>query len=248
MHNPFSLEGKKIFITGASSGIGRAVAIECSKMGASLVITGRNSIRLNETFEKLEGSGHKQLSGDLQSAGSRKAIIEDLPPVDGLVHAAGIARPVPVAFLTEEIMNDVMGINFNAPLIITQQLLKQKKINRNSSIVFISSVSGTLCSSVGGSIYSASKGAVNGLIKGMALDLAPKSVRVNSVNPGMVNTGIYLDGAISDEQLQEDMKRYPLKRYGKPEEIAWAVIYLLSDASLWVTGSNLLIDGGYTLL
>jgi NAD(P)-dependent dehydrogenase (short-subunit alcohol dehydrogenase family) len=248
MHNPFSLEGKKIFITGASSGIGRAVATECSKMGASLVITGRNSIRLNETFEKLEGDGHKQISGDLQSAGDLSSIIEELPSLDGIVHAAGIARPVPVTFLTEEIINEVMGINFNAPLILTQQLLKKKKINRNSSIVFISSISGTICSSVGGAIYSASKGAVNGLIKGMALDLAPKSVRVNSVTPGMVSTDIYSEGVITDEQLQEDMKRYPLKRYGKPEEIAYSVIYLLSDASLWVTGSNLLIDGGYTLL
>jgi NAD(P)-dependent dehydrogenase (short-subunit alcohol dehydrogenase family) len=248
MHNPFSLEGKIIFVTGASSGIGRAVAIECSGMGASLIITGRNQIRLNETFEKLDGTGHKQVSGDLKSVNDLKTIVEKLPSLDGLVHAAGIARPVPVTFLTEEIINDVMGINFNAPLIITQQLLKQKKINKNSSIVFISSISGTLCSSVGGSIYSASKGAVNGLIKGMALDLAPKSIRVNSVTPGMVSTGIYSDGSITDEQLQEDMKRYPLKRYGKPEEIAWSVIYLLSDASLWVTGSNLLIDGGYTLL
>jgi NAD(P)-dependent dehydrogenase (short-subunit alcohol dehydrogenase family) len=248
MHNPFSLQGKTICVTGASSGIGRAVATECSRMGATLIITGRNRTRLNETFEKLDGTGHKQVSGDLQSGDDLKSIVEELPSLDGLVHAAGIARPVPVAFLTEEIINDVMGINFNAPLIVTQQLLKQKKINRNASVVFISSISGTLCSSVGGSIYSASKGAVNGLIKGMALDLAPKSIRVNSVTPGMVNTGIFSEGTITDEQLKEDMKRYPLRRYGKPEEIAWSVIYLLSDASLWVTGSNLLIDGGYTLL
>lgn len=248
MDNPFSLTGKTVFITGASSGIGKAVAIECSKMGASVIITGRNSARLTETYEKLAGTGHEQIEGDLRESADLKRIIEKLPSLDGVVHSAGIAKLVPTSFLTEEVISDVMGINFNAPLMLTQQLLRQKKINRNSSIVFISSISGTLCSSVGGSIYSASKGAVNGLIKGMALDLAPKSIRVNSVTPGMVDTKIFSDGAITDEQLQEDMKRYPLKRYGKPEEIAYSVIYLLSDASSWVTGSNLLIDGGYTLL
>ena len=97
-------------------------------------------------------------------------------------------------------------------------------------------------------MYSASKGAINGLVKGMALDLASKGIRVNSVVPGMIETNILSKGTITQEQLQEDIKRYPLKRYGKPEEVAYSVIYLLSDASKWVTGSNLLIDGGYTLL
>jgi NAD(P)-dependent dehydrogenase (short-subunit alcohol dehydrogenase family) len=248
MYNPFSLDGKTILVTGASSGIGKAVALECSKMGATLVITGRNADRLAETFESLEGKDHWKVSGDLKKPSDLDMIVECLPSLDGIVHAAGIARPVPVAFVNEEVINDVMGINFNSPLLLTQKLLKQKKISRNSSIVFISSVSGTLCSSVGGSIYSASKGAINGLIKGMALDLAPKSIRVNSVTPGMVATKIYSDGTITEEQLNEDIKRYPLKRFGKPEEIAYSVIYLLSDASAWVTGSNLLIDGGYTLL
>jgi NAD(P)-dependent dehydrogenase (short-subunit alcohol dehydrogenase family) len=131
---------------------------------------------------------------------------------------------------------------------LSQQLIKSKKINKGASIVFISSISGVTCSSVGGSIYSASKGAINGLVKGMALDLAPKMIRVNTVNPGMISTSIYDAGTISGEQLKEDIKRYPLKRYGKPEEVAYLVIYLLSDASSWVTGSSMIIDGGFTLL
>jgi NAD(P)-dependent dehydrogenase (short-subunit alcohol dehydrogenase family) len=85
-------------------------------------------------------------------------------------------------------------------------------------------------------------------MKNMALDLAPKGIRVNSIAPGMVDTHLFDAGVISQEQLAEDVKRYPLKRYGKPEEIAWAAVYLLSDASAWITGSSLLIDGGYTLL
>ena len=103
-------------------------------------------------------------------------------------------------------------------------------------------------SSVAGSLYSASKGAVNGIVKGMAIELAAKQIRVNSVNPGMIETYIFSAGIISEEQLNEDKKKYPLKRYGKPEEVAYAVIYLLSEASSWTTGSNILIDGGYTLL
>jgi NAD(P)-dependent dehydrogenase (short-subunit alcohol dehydrogenase family) len=141
-----------------------------------------------------------------------------------------------------------MKVNFEAPIFLTQQILKQKKIEKEASIVFISSISGVFCSSIGGSAYSASKGAINGVVKNLAIELASQAIRVNSVNPGMIHTNIFEAGVISQEQLEEDMQKYPLKRYGKPEEVAYAVIYLLSDASKWVTGSNLLIDGGYTCL
>jgi NAD(P)-dependent dehydrogenase (short-subunit alcohol dehydrogenase family) len=141
-----------------------------------------------------------------------------------------------------------MDINFYAPSELTRLLIKGKKIIKDGSIVFISSISGVVCSAPASSLYSASKGAINGLIKGMALDLAPKQIRVNCVNPGVVETAIFNAGVISEEQLSEGKKQYPLKRYGKPEEIAYAVVYLLSDTSRWVTGSNLIIDGGFTLL
>jgi len=141
-----------------------------------------------------------------------------------------------------------MNVNFFAPIELTRLLVKSKKISKGGSIVFISSITGVYCSFVASSIYSASKGAINGLVKGVALDLAPKGIRVNSVNPGMIETDILSDSAITEDQLKEDMKRYPLGRYGKPEEVANAVIYLLSDAASWTTGSNLLIDGGYTLI
>jgi len=248
MHNPFSLSGKTILVTGASSGIGKSVAIECAKMGARLIITGRNRERLDETMKQLEGDNHQQKICDLQTDEGMKIVVENVPLIDGIVHCAGITRTVPFTYVTPEIVKEIIGINFIAPLTISRQLLSLKKIRSNGSIVFISSISGTLCSYIGNSIYSASKGAINGLIKGMALDLAPKKIRVNSVTPGMVETDILSAGSISEDQLQEDMKRYPLKRYGRPEEIAYSVIYLLSDAASWITGSNLLIDGGYTLL
>lgn len=248
MYNPFTLKGKTVFVSGASSGIGKAIAIECSRMGADVFITGRNAERLNSTFLELDKGNHMQIIADLQTDEGINAVVETIPSVDGIIHCAGIAKPLPFRFSGKEVINEVMGINFYSPAILSQQLLKNKKINRGASIVFISSVSGVLCSSVGGAVYSASKGAINGLVKGMAIELAAKMIRVNTVNPGMIDTNIYVAGTITQEQLNEDINRYPLKRYGKPEEVAYLVIYLLSDASSWVTGSGIVIDGGYTLL
>ena len=248
MYNPFTLKGKTVFVSGASSGIGKAIAIECSRMGADVFITGRNAERLNSTFLELDKGNHMQIIADLQTDEGINAVVETIPSVDGIIHCAGIAKPLPFKFSGKEVINEVMGINFYSPAILSQQLLKNKKINRGASIVFISSVSGVLCSSVGGAVYSASKGAINGLVKGMAIELAAKMIRVNTVNPGMIDTNIYVAGTITQEQLNEDINRYPLKRYGKPEEVAYLVIYLLSDASSWVTGSGIVIDGGYTLL
>jgi NAD(P)-dependent dehydrogenase (short-subunit alcohol dehydrogenase family) len=248
MYNPFTLAGKTIFITGASSGIGRATAIECSKMGATVVTTGRNEKNLEDTYNQLKGENHLMISSDLSKEDGIESLLLQLPIVDGIVHSAGLTKNIPFQFAIRESFDEVLNINFYASAEITRRALKAKKIAKNGSIVFISSISGVFCSAVASTIYSASKGAVNGLVKGMALDLAPKSIRVNCVNPGMVQTNIFASGTITEEQLECDMKKYPLKRYGKPEEVAFAVIYLLSDASKWVTGSNLLIDGGYTLL
>jgi len=250
-YNPFSLEGKKILITGASSGIGKAIAIECSKMGASVIITGRNLQRLEQTLSLMdkEGSDHQMIISDLSLESSVKELVSAINVnLDGIVHCAGFTIPKPFKFYDKEDLDSMMSVNFNAPFWLTQALLKKKKISKGASIVFISSISGVWVSYMAGSLYSATKGAINGVAKGLALELASKNIRVNCVNPGMINTAILDSGVISDEQLKEDAQKYPLKRYGKPEEVAYGVIYLLSDASSWTTGSNLLIDGGYTLL
>ena len=248
MYNPFSLENKTILVTGASSGIGKAIAIECSKMRASVIITGRNETRLQETHSLLEGYQPDYIVADLSVNEDVVRVSKELSTLNGLVNCAGLTKVAPFPFATRDSFEEVMNVNFFAPTELTRLLVKSKKIGKGSSIVFISSVSGVYCSAVASSIYSASKGAVNGLVKGIALDLASKGIRVNSVNPGMIDTDIFSGSAITQDQLDEDMKRYPLGRYGKPEEVAYAVIYLLSDASSWTTGSNLLIDGGYTLL
>jgi len=247
MYNPFSLEGKTILVTGASSGIGRATAIECSKMGAKVVLSGRNTERLNETFSQMSGDGHLIIVADLNHEKDRKNLVEQSPNLDGLVNCAGLIKTLPFQFVNADALESVMNVNFTAPTLISAQLVKKKKLGKNSSIVFVSSTAGLMCVSAGNSIYSASKCAVNGMAKNMALDLADKNIRVNTVNPASVETHIYDEGIFTAEQLEEDKKHYPLKRWGKPEEVAYAVIYLLSDASAWVTGSNLVIDGGITL-
>jgi len=248
MYNPFTLEGKTILVTGASSGIGKAIAIESSKMGANVIITGRNEERLKKTYYLLNGSDHGLIVADLSVKEEIERLNKELPVIDGLVNCAGFTKVAPFSFATRDSFEEVMNVNFFAPTELTRLMVKTKKIRKGASIVFISSVSGVYCSAVASAIYSSSKGAVNGLVKGVALDLAPKGIRVNSVNPGMIDTDIFTGSAITDEQLKTDMLRYPLGRYGKPEEVAYAVIYLLSDAATWITGSNLLIDGGYTLL
>lgn len=250
MYNPFSLSEKRILVTGASSGIGRAIAIECSRMGAKVILTARNEERLNETLQQMDNvQQHQIVKADLSNVDDLKHLVDCIEkPLDGIVQCAGFTIPKPFQFITQTDVNSIMSVNFMAPAILSQMLLKRKKVNKGASIVFISSISGVWVSYVGGSLYSSSKGAINGLVKGMAIELASKLIRVNCVNPGMVKTNILEEGVISDEQLDNDAQLYPLKRHGKPEEIAYAVIYLLSDASAWVTGTNLLIDGGYTLL
>ena len=246
-YNPFTLLNKTILITGASSGIGKATAIACSKMGAKIIITGRNSQRLQETFDELENGGHSFIVADLSNKFDLELLINSIDKLDGIVHSAGIAKHMLFNFLKEEQFNDMMEINFTIPTILTQQLLKKKKINNKSSIVFLTSISGILSSYIGGSIYSATKGALNGLIKGLALEYASKTIRFNGVMPAMVETHLIDESDVTDEQLKIDKQKYPLKRYGKPEEVAYAVIYLLSDASAWTTGTNILLDGGRTI-
>lgn len=250
MYNPFSLHGKTILVTGASSGIGRCIAIECSKMGAKVVITGRDVHRLNETFLKLEGAGHFQIIADILIEEELASLVEQCPKLDGCVNNAGVPKVLTVKFIKRKSLNEVIGTNTIAPIILTSTLVKNKKLNKNASVVYISSISGICISTLGESIYSASKGAINGFVKGAAIDLASQKIRVNSVNPGIIETNILelAGGLYSKDQVDEKIKQYPLKRIGQPEDVAYGVIYLLSDASSWVTGTNIIIDGGFTLL
>ena len=247
MNNPFSLEGKTILVTGASSGIGRATAIACSQMGAVVVVTGRNEPRLQETLDALEGSGHQMIVADIANDDQIDYLVDQIPAINGLVNNAGITETCPTQFIKRDKLNRVMEVNTIAPILLTQRILKKKKLGKGGSIVFTCSISGTCVCGGGNVLYSASKGAIHGFMKNAALDLAHKGIRVNDVCPGMIDTHILDAGTISEGQLEIEAQRYPMKRFGKPEEVAYGIIYLLSDASSFVTGSSIVIDGGFTL-
>ena len=247
MYNPFSLSGKTILVTGASSGIGKATAIECSKMGAKVIITARNETRLMQTLCELDGDGHQMFLCDLSIESDIDQMVVELPEIQGLINNAGYTKILPVQFISSDDINSILQVNTVAPMILLQKLLKKKKLKKGASVVFTSSMAGLGCSTVGNSMYTASKGAISAFIRCVALELAPKNIRVNAVCPAMVDTGILDSGTLSQEQLEADIKNYPLGRYGRPNDIAWAMIYLLSDASSWITGDNLVIDGGVTL-
>lgn len=242
-YNPFSLTGKTILVTGASSGIGRGVAIACSKMGATLMIHGRNKQKLEATLAALEGEGHQIIIADLTEGESVSKMMDKLPTLDGVVHCAGIGQRALCVQLTEQDVDSVMDTNFKGPILLQQALLDKKKINKGGSVVFMASMA-SVSPSFGHAIYSASKGAIVSYANCLSLELAPKKIRVNCISPAMVWTDLILNEGLEEEQLKEDEKKYPLKRYGQPKDIAYLAIYLLSDASEWMTGSNIKISGG----
>lgn len=246
IYNPFSLEEKTILVTGASSGIGQASAIECSRLGAKVIVCGRNKERIEQTLELLEGNGHISFEGDLLEEEVIEKLVKEIPKVDGIVLSAGKGLTLPFQFCTREKFDDIFNINFFSPVELLRLLTKKKKLNQNCSVVFIVSIGGTRRFSVGNSIYGTAKAALQTMVRFSALELASKKIRVNGICPGMVNTPLIQKGTLSSEQLKSDMEKYPLKRYGEPEDIAHGVIYLLSDAASWVTGTSLVIDGGVT--
>ncbi len=244
-YNPFSLQDKLILITGAAGGIGRATSLECAKLGARLILTDINEAGLIETLNLLEGCNHSYKVTNLTSQEDLDGLVAFLPQLDGFVSNAGVTKPTPVKFINKQDMERIMSINTFAPIYLTQRLLKKKKFNIGASLVFTVSVGGVFTTAPGNAMYGASKGALQVFVKNVALEGAPK-IRCNSVNPGMVNTN--LSGrSYSDEDRAKDIETYPLKRYGEPRDVALATVYLLSDASSWVTGHSLIIDGGKTL-
>jgi len=245
-YNPFSLEGKTILVTGASSGIGQAIAIECSKMKARVVITGRNSERLQQTFNQLEGSGHVQIVADLNNEDDIEKLVAESPVLDGLVNNAGRGLSKPVNFIKMQDLQDVYQTNVFGVIMLTKMLLKSKKISKDGSIVFTSSLSSYM-TAAGLSVYASSKAAVCAYMRTCAIELGPKNIRCNAVLPGMVETKLINDGTYTDANKEADLSLYPLKRYGSPIDIAHGVIFLLSDASSWVTGLEMVIDGGRKL-
>ena len=240
--NPFTLKGKTILVTGASSGIGRGIAIDCSKMGASVIINGRNEQRLAETLREMRGEENLSLIADLSQTDAVAIMVRQLPKLDGVVHCAGIGQRILCKQLQESDLDNMMDVNFKAPVMFQTELLRQKKINKGASIVFIASIAYD-SPTIGNAMYCASKGAVISYANCLALELAPRLIRVNCILPAMIWTDLIYKGGITEEELKEDEKKYPLKRYGKPEDVANLSVYLLSDASAWMTGSSITLTG-----
>lgn len=244
--NPFSLEGKTILVTGASSGIGAATAIECAQTGANLVITGRDEERLSATFNSLEGNNHHMIICDLTDEESLSNLVANLNILDGAVLCAGIGTTLPIAFSTRKKIDSLFETNFFSQVELLRLLQKKKKLNNGASIVGISSIGGNESFNMGIGAYGASKAAFRSIMKTTAKELAPK-VRVNCILPGQVNTPMVQKGTLSEEQYEAYRETVPMKRFAEPKDIALGAVYLLSDASAYVTGSDLKIDGGVTL-
>ena len=240
--NPFSLSKKLILITGASSGIGRGIAIACAKMGATVILNGRNATRLREVIGLIPEGDHRIWVADLSDRNAVATMVAEIPKLDGIVMCAGVANRVPCKAVTQSDIDYVMKTNIEAPILLQAELLAKKKVNKSASIVYVASRAYE-CPSMGNAIYSASKGAVVSYAKCLALELAPRQIRVNCICPGMVWTKL-ITNVVSEEDLKVAEQNYPLKRFGQVDDIAHLAIYLLSDASSWMTGVAIDISGG----
>jgi NAD(P)-dependent dehydrogenase (short-subunit alcohol dehydrogenase family) len=244
--NPFSLENKTILVTGASSGIGAQTAISVSEQGATVILSARNESKLEETLSKLSGENHKIIIADLTKTADIEELVNKVENIDGIVHSSGIVRPFPIKFIDEKHIQEMFEINYNAPVLLMSKLFKTKKINKEASIVFMSSISSHF-SHKGGALYSSAKAAINSYSKTIALEFSRQKIRSNVISAAMVKTNIFneAEGVISKELMDEHGKDYPLG-FGEPEDVANAIIFLLSDAAKWITGTEIVMDGGLT--
>lgn len=251
MNNPFFLTNKNIIITGASSGIGRQCAISCSQIGANVVLIARNEERIKDTFEQLEPGNHLYYSQDITKYQELESIIKDavskIGKILGFIDSAGIEMTLPLKMMKPEYYYNLFSVNVISGFEFAKIISKKKYLDSNgASFVFIASIMGLLGQS--GKIgYCSSKGALISGVKAMALELASKKIRVNCISPAIVETEMTkkLFDNVPEDSKKEIMKMHPMG-LGKPEDVANACIYLLSDASRWVTGTNLIVDGGYS--
>ena len=243
-NDPFSLEGKTILVTGASSGIGRASALLCAQMGATVLLTGRNAANLDSALAQLPGAGHTLFVGDLTHEAVRNALVDVAPALDGCVFSAGVAELAPIRMITERHLRSIFSVNYEAPVLLTQRLLAKKKIATGGSLVFVTAVAEHIAPVATGA-YSAAKAALTATVRTIALEHAKQGIRANCVSPGYVATPM-LDKMRSVSTIDEKISLVPLGCI-EPEEVAQCIAYLLAPASRWVTRSALVIDGGLSL-
>ena len=253
MYNPYSLENKTILVTGASSGIGKATAIECAKLGASLIITARNEDRLKAVFEELDGcfnQEHQMVIADVATDEGLSVLLDSVKSLDGVSSNVGIVvNNAPIKFIKDEVLDQVFNVNAFSHIKLARDLYKKKILKKGASYVFTVSVGGVTAFNAGNSVYGMAKAAVNSFMKFCAVDFSSRGIRCNSICPGMIETPMTgLNGTFTEEDYKKDMEHYLLKRYGRPEEVAWTTAFLLSDASSFITGHALMVDGGASLV
>jgi len=247
--NPIDLSGKNILVTGASSGIGKSIAIFLSKVGANVIMAARSEEKLKETLNELEPGNHSYYLIDLNNLNEIEGMIDkicsDGRKLNGLVHSAGISRTIPIQYLKQDDLKNIMSINFYSFVELVKHLSKRKYCD-GGSIVAISSISSKV-GARGLSAYCASKGALDAAIRSLALDLTAKNIRINSIAPAMIRTQIYdgLVDIVNNKDFETDLKKRQIMGLGKPEDVASAAAFLLSDASGFITGTSMIVDGGY---
>lgn len=241
MTDLFNIEGKSILITGASSGLGKEIAIRCAEKGAQLIITGRDQGRLAETNALLSGS-HLSIPCDLSEENNIIELVKQLPALDGVIFCAGVIEYNPIKFVNSNRIKNTFSVNFDSQAVLTQQLVKQKKLKNASSLVYVSSIASKIGVS-GTALYAASKASLNAFVKVVASELAPQKIRANVICPGIIVTPM---GEHAQEMSADLEKDYPLG-LGQPIDVVGPCIFFLSDASKWITGSELIMDGGLTL-
>ena len=237
-----------ILVTGASSGIGRSIAINASEQGGQLTIVARNKERLNNTMTRLkENNGqHQEICCDLSKKSDLDSLVATIEPLDGIVLNAGIVKLSPIAFINDDSIDELFEVNVQSSIRLVQRLVRNKKLKKGASIVFISSIA-TQKTTVGNALYNATKGAVNSFVKSLALEMAKKQIRANAILPGFVSTAILESSQMTDDEIQKHLQNYPMGRFGTPDDIAYLAIYLLSKQSSWMTGSLINLDGGFSL-
>jgi short-subunit dehydrogenase len=243
MNNLFDIKDKNILITGASSGIGKEIAINLNALGANVIITGRNEERLNETKNYLVYGSVVSYSCDLSKEDEIKKLVTSLPQLDGVVFCAGVVEYYPIKFINTEKINNIFSVNLNSQILLTQQLVKNKKLKPNGSLVYISSIASKI-GVAGTALYAASKAGLNGFVKVTASELSGQKIRANSICPGIIQTPMTEKAQNVNDDLGKD---YPLG-LGETIDVVGPCIFLLSNASKWITGTEIILDGGLTLI
>lgn len=243
--DPFSLVGRRVLVTGASSGLGRAACLMIAARGGEVLASGRDERRLGETLAALAGEGHRALAADLRDDDGIARLVAESDAVDGVVLAAGVARVAPLRYTTSKVFRDVLAINTEARIALCQALVAARKVADGAAFVFVSSLS-VMQGVTGHVAYAASLAANEAASRAIAAELVGRGIRSNVVAPGLVRTPVLEAGDVSSGRMDALLAKYPLGA-GEPEDVAAAIVYLLAPASRWVTGQVLRMDGGLTL-